>query len=658
MKRLFAFLIFFSLFSTIVHSQSSRSNNPWSLQKINESSIPAFLIHAENIEVQSPDTALSIYRKILEVLPYSKSGINYVLYKAKVSNSIANIDIMDKADYDAGSTRTSEALNLYNILLSISNSEAITNEAKVGRGKSYLNIGRINEKRGFFVTAIQYYLSAQKTFSEQKDDKKVAKCYINIGSIHDCIGDYRNSHEYYNKALKILNKYDTCIDLGECLLYFGDSYDGLDLRDSSSIYYSKALKVFKKLNNAAGMGQTYCDIAETYVIYDSCLSEKNATQAKNFFSISLGYLLKSGEMFDVSEAYSGLSNLYNKLGKCDSTRNKLGKYDSARIYALQALKIADNLKSIYLKCDPYHNLSTAYEGRGKTDSALICFKKNKDIYDSLYSEGYQKVSIDVAVKGSISSFYNDMQEAKLRIKQNWISILVTIILLIIIFVIIIYYTTRKNIQNKNKIKIRDSLIEGEEKERNRIGRELHDGVCSELSAVKMNLDIIKSGCSDPTGIEKVISHLTTTNESIRNLSHDLNSMVLLKFGLIPAIHNLFEKVENLNNCKVKVEISEFNNQLEKSIETTIYRIIQEIVNNIIKHARATEISFNLGQKNKSITILIKDNGVGFDVKSKKAEKGIGLNNIRYRVALLNGKIEILSEINAGTKFIIECPIFE
>jgi signal transduction histidine kinase len=658
MKRLFNFLIFLSLFSTVANSQSSRSNNPWSLQKINETNIPAFLIHAENIEVQSPDTALSIYKKILEVLPYSKSGIDYCRNKAKVLNSIAYIYIMYKADYDAGSIKTSEALKLYDILLSTSHKDEITNELKVGQCNSYLNLGRINEKRGFFVTAIQYYLSAQKTFSEQNDDKNVAKCYINIGSIHDQIADYRNSHEYYIKALQILNKYDTCIDLGECLLYFGDSYDGLDLRDSSSIYYSKALKVYKKLNNAVGMGQTYCDIAETYVIYDSCLSEKNARQAKKFFSISLGYLLKSGDMFDASETYSGLSNLYNKLGKCDSTRNKLGKYDSATVYSLKALKIADNLKSIYLKCDPYHFLSTTYEGRGKTDSSLIYFKKYKDIYDSLYSEGYQKVSIDVAVKGSISSYYNDLQVAKLRIKQNWITILVAIILLIVIFVIIIYYAIRRNILNKNKIKIRDSLIEGEEKERNRIGRELHDGVCSELAAVKMNLDIIKPGCSDQTGIEKVISHITTTNESIRNLSHDLNSMVLLKFGLIPAIHNLFEKIENLNNCKTKVEISEFNNHLEKSIETTIYRIIQEIVNNIIKHSRATEISIYLCQKNKNITILINDNGVGFDVKSEKAEKGIGLNNIRYRVALLNGKIEILSEINAGTKFIIEFPIAE
>src|ERR1039457_5730502 len=100
MKRLFNFLIFLSLFSTVANSQSSRSNNPWSLQKINEANILAFLIHAENIEVQSPDTALSLYKKILEILPYSKSGIYYCHYKAKILNRIAFIYTMYKADYD------------------------------------------------------------------------------------------------------------------------------------------------------------------------------------------------------------------------------------------------------------------------------------------------------------------------------------------------------------------------------------------------------------------------------------------------------------------------------------------------------------------------------------------------------------------------------
>lgn len=645
MKRLFTFLIFLNLYSTVVISQNSPTNNHRPFQKINAATIPTYLFLAEKFETQYPDTAISIYRKILEVLSGSKSGINYYRYKAKVLNSIARIYITYKADYDNGFIKSWEALKVYDTLKSFSGSDDISNEVREGEGISYLNIGRIYERRGYFPIAIQNYLQATKIFSELDDDKYIAKCYLNIGSIHDCIGDYKNSSEYYNKALSILKQYDVSNDLGECFLYFGLRFDGLKLRDSSLMYYFKALDAYKKLNNAVGMGQAYYNIAETFVIYDSCFSEKDA---KNYFRMSMNYLLPSGNRFSISEMYSGISNFYNKLKR----------YDSAKIYALQGLEIANNLRSINLKILPCYYLSNAYEGIGNADSALKYYKLYTDIDDSLYSYEYKQACTDLAVKESISNYYKDIQDEKLRINRKWNIILTAIIVFCLMFVIIIYFVIRRNILNKNKIKVRDSLIEGEEKERNRIGRELHDGVCSELSAVNMNLDIIKTSCSNQTEIDKVISNINMTNESIRIISHDLNSMVLLKFGLIPAILNVFEKVENLYNCKVKVDISEFNIQLDKSVETTIHRVIQEIINNIIKHAEATEISFYLGQNKKKITIIIIDNGVGFDVNSEKAEKGIGLNNIKYRVALLNGKIEIYSDINTGTKFNIEFSVIE
>ncbi len=645
MNRLLALLLFLSLYSTSGYSQSFQIKVQRSVHEVNEANIPIFLKLAENIEVLYPDSAILIYYKIFEVLMDSNTGINYYRYKAKALTGAARVYIIYKADYDNGFNYASKALKLYDKLLSICERNDVITEAQVEKGNNYLNIGRLYEKRGNFPQAIENYLEATKIFSELNGDRNIAKCYINIGSIHDCIGDYKKSLEYYSKALEILKKYDISNDLGECLLAIALRYDGLEQRDSALIYYFKALSIYKKLNNPVGMGQTYYNIAESYVVYDSCFTEK---ESRTYFHMSMDYLLPSGEMFSVSDMFCALSNLYNKLGK----------YDSAKIYALQALKIAVSLKSPYLKCNPYHYLSIAYEKSGNTDSALICFKLYKTTYDYLYSEEYKEVCIDAAVKETISNYYKDIQDEKLRIRRNWNSILVSMVLLTIIFTTTIYYITRRNIRNKNRIKIRDSIIEGEEKERNRIGRELHDGVCSELSAVKMNLDIVKAGCSDQVEINKVISNISATNESIRNISHDLSSMVLLNFGLVPAIHNLFEKVEALNNCKVNVEIYEFNNHLQKSIETNIYRIIQEITNNIIKHAKATEISFYLGQNKKKLTIIIKDNGVGFVVDSEKGLKGIGINNIKYRVALLNGKIEIFSDISTGTKFVIELPVVE
>jgi len=645
MYRILLVLMVFDLYSTTTYSQDSRIKSQSPLTQVNESSIPALIKLAEKQVDLYPDTAYAIYRKILNVLLDSNIGISYCRYKAAVLINLARINVTHKTDYDSGLIKASEALRLYDKLLLICERDDLTTEAMAGKGNCYLNIGRIYERRGFFPFAIQNYLEATKIFSELDEDKNIARCYINIGSIHDCIGDYKNSFEYYNKALEILKKYDVSNDLGECYLYFGLRYDGLAQRDSSISYYFKALDVYKKLNNVVGMGQTYYNIAETFVIYDSSYSEK---EAKKYFHYSMKYLLPTGELFSLSELYCGLSNLYNKIER----------YDSAKMYAFQGLKIANNLKSINLKILPYYYLSNAYESTGKSDSALIFMKLYVDAYDSLYSNEYKQACIDAAVKESISSYYTDLQNEELRIKRKWNIILGVMVFLTIIFASTLYYITKRNIRNKNKIKIRDSVIEGEEKERNRIGRELHDGVCSELSAVKMNLDIVKSTCSDQIEIGKVITNLSTINESIRNISHDLNSIVLSKFGLVPAINDLFEKVRILNNSKVKLEISTFNKRLQKSIESNIYRILQEIVNNILKHANATEINFSLGQTKDSIRMIVKDNGVGFDVKSEKPRIGIGLNNIKYRVALLNGQITIHSDLNVGTTITIEIPLVE
>jgi len=282
----------------------------------------------------------------------------------------------------------------------------------------------------------------------------------------------------------------------------------------------------------------------------------------------------------------------------------------------------------------------------------------KENIDYLYGGENNKVCIEASVKESLFSFSNEIQKEKELFQKKIIFILIGVIILIIVFAVILYKVNKKNIENINKIRIRDSLLLGEEKERQRIGKELHDGVCSDLTAVKMNLEMLKSGPLETIEkFEKISIQLKETNDSIRDISHNLNSIMLTKFGLNTAIQQLCEKIKEFNKIKITTDITpKFVTQLSKSIETNIYRIVQELFNNIIKHAKATEVFCGLYQMGKIIKIEIRDIGVGFDKNIKFEKNCVGLNNIKYRVDLLGGKLSIESEINRGAIFIIEIPL--
>lgn len=204
-----------------------------------------------------------------------------------------------------------------------------------------------------------------------------------------------------------------------------------------------------------------------------------------------------------------------------------------------------------------------------------------------------------------------------------------------------------------------SFIEGEEKERQRLSRELHDGIGQYLVSVKMQLESLLY--QDEKDVKEQLSKIRTDFDKIvdeiRRISNNLMPSVLEAFGIVFAIRNLCVETSDHTGLQISLDFKGDFESLNKTIKTYIFRIAQEALNNIVKHAGAKRVELFLIRQREEVLFKIRDDGKGFNLQEIKSGSGHGMNNMRERVNLLNGSIEIDSQVNAGTQITINIPLF-
>ncbi|MBK6966620.1 MAG: sensor histidine kinase [Bacteroidales bacterium] len=203
-----------------------------------------------------------------------------------------------------------------------------------------------------------------------------------------------------------------------------------------------------------------------------------------------------------------------------------------------------------------------------------------------------------------------------------------------------------------------SAIDGQDQERQRLSRELHDGIGQSMIAIRLRLAAIETGLPEKLkqNYQSVISLTDSLIDEVRAISNALMPPALAEFGLMPAIRNLCYNLTETNGIKTVLDGEIPAQVLGRKARLYIFRILQESLNNAAKHAEATEITISAKAENHLLSISITDNGKGFDQQSSCVLKGHGLNNIRERASLLKGEASILSIQGEGTTVKIEIPI--
>nr|WP_262897109.1 sensor histidine kinase [Muricauda sp. CAU 1633] len=203
------------------------------------------------------------------------------------------------------------------------------------------------------------------------------------------------------------------------------------------------------------------------------------------------------------------------------------------------------------------------------------------------------------------------------------------------------------------------MIEGQEKERQRIANDLHDDLGGLMANVKLLFNSLQPKIKDD--VDKLYSKtnalIDEAYHKIRAIAHAKNSGVIAKQGLLKAVEHMAEKVSAANNITIEVKDFGLDNRLENSLEHTLFRIIQELITNIIKHSNATYANIHITNHGDALNIMVEDNGVGFQSdKIISKSTGMGLKSIDKRVAHLEGTLHIESEIGKGATVIIDIPI--
>lgn len=216
----------------------------------------------------------------------------------------------------------------------------------------------------------------------------------------------------------------------------------------------------------------------------------------------------------------------------------------------------------------------------------------------------------------------------------------------------------EKVKQQNEITNLNAMLDGQEQERTRLARDLHDGLGGLLSGTKIELSGVSSKIQDQFVMQKVNKSLTQLDNAVnelRRVAHNLMPELLLKYGMVEAIKEYCNRMSS-DTLDVSAEIVGYDNSLETNRQVLVYRIIQELVNNAVKHAEAKQIFIQLAQTDNTIFLTVEDDGDGFDVASLDGRKSAGMHNVHSRLDFLKGKLHIDSRQGMGTTVEIEFPL--
>ena len=219
---------------------------------------------------------------------------------------------------------------------------------------------------------------------------------------------------------------------------------------------------------------------------------------------------------------------------------------------------------------------------------------------------------------------------------------------------------KKNLEIHHQKEIIQSIIVTQEKERKRIAQDLHDDISSKLNVINLNANLLKDGSLNPNEYSQVndsiLEATDKTLESARKIAHNLLPPILERFGLKEAIEELSDDFSNSKKINIEYNLEYPKKYLSEQNELHLFRIVQELINNSVRHGKAKKSNIAISCNNNNLSFIYLDNGIGFDQKHKEHQKGLGMKNIESRVSLLNGNYQIETQKNTGFKITIQIPL--
>lgn len=575
--------------------------------------------------------------------------------------------------------------------------------AKKYKSNRFINLSKIrlnyifwdkgNEKEAEVV-----FKSILKDAQNNKEYLNQIECYNALALIEERRNKFKNSLAYYLKGLKIAEdqneKYYIAVFLNNIgLIKLNSNQSENALKD-----FMRAVKISEKLNNARLTSHLYNNIALIY------MQDGKKEEAIEQYEKILVYARKSGNPREMAFAATNLSNIYQRDSNfkmahnyCDTAimtfKNfnltlelpkgyltlsqiliKEKKFNEAMKYVLLAEHLTDSTQTLDNSVGVHFIKSDIYANQLKYNLALEEYKEYKKLSDSLKELSNTRAISEMQSKYNFEKKESEVQKEKnqrlLAENKNLVlerqaterkkfQNIIIISSVILIFLLSGYFYVSYNRKSRKQQQyFSQQLIVSIEEERNRIAKDLHDDIGQSLSAIKSSVHFLAAKSNDIEKLNALELNIGSVIDQTRDISRKLYPSYLEKIGLVRSVARLMDDIQQNSNLVCSFEIDETVNNLSIDKLTHIYRIVQECVNNTIKHAEASALKVTIEKKDDDFMLIYQDNGKGI-TKNDIKNSGIGFMSLKERARILNGELIITDNSGKGFKLILNfTPLIE
>lgn len=563
-------------------------------------------------------------------------------YEEQINASIRLLEDLETKDFDATLEQGEKAL-----LLARKNKDSVA-VAEVKR-----HIGVASYFKGEYNVAAKNYFESISILEKSGKPEKLAPVYNELAKLYRKTRDLDKATENYRKAEAIFRQLRDTGGISMILNESGVVYEYKADYKEALKRYTASLQLAESTGDSLGVSYALSNIAGVNVI------EKKYASAENNLLRALRIREYLKDSFSIALTYSDLG----------AAMNDKGDHAKAAEYLQKSNVIAIRMNYPELQSNNYSELAESAQKEGDFQKAYDYFLKKSYLRDSIFALEKAKQIEELRTEYETAEKEERIKQQEERIRlQNYIFI--GIAGLVLLSGLLIHSQYKKNkLKQEAKLKTEKitqqemaakAVIEAEENERQRIARDLHDGVGQMMSAAKMNLSAFESAYrfnneEQKQTFEKIIQLVDESCREVRTVSHIMMPNALLKNNLGTAIR---EFVDKLNDPRLKIHVYTLglDERMDSNIETVLYRVIQECVTNAIKHAGATNLDISLVRENREITGTIEDNGRGFDTSVVNGGEGIGLKNITSRIDYLKGTVDVDSQPGRGTVIAFHVPV--
>lgn len=529
---------------------------------------------------------------------------------------------------------------------------------KLYLGRIYGLMGMQYKNKGEYEKSLAHHLRALEASEKYGKPYDLATHHNDLGVLLKQMKRFEEALTHYRLSNIICDTLDMAGGYVITLSNIGTIHDELGNLDSALYYYRLAYDQSVQMGYQNGI-----------VTASSNLGELLCQRGR--YMEAMPYLEKTLEIDRATGNRYGQMLSYYNLG---NAWVELGSYPKGYGYLHSADTLSASLGARHVRFEVFKGLSRYYELTGDEEKALFYHKRYAELRDSVFHEESDKALAEMRTRFETEKKEREnleltaeirVQKEQLHKEQLRIMLLsgLTLLILLISALLVRNYRLRQRAEFARQAQVQqqmrfNAVIEAEEKERMRIAKELHDGLGQLLSTAKLNVASLEGDVQeeDEVLVKNSMDLIDQSIREVRNISHNLMPSALIELGLVPALNDLFKKINDSKLLRVDFVLRNFDERLNGSTEIALYRIIQEVINNMIRHSKADTIQVNLEKVNGKVKLSMEDNGVGFDKNRINESGGLGWKNIISRVSMINGMIDVDSSPGRGTVINIDLSL--